>query len=118
MAANILDADAMCLHELANECYHGLLLRLCSGVLALTNEVASANVAYAYALAISARAMRTSNLLWSALLHLSVKGDDVVIATALPSSFSVPTLNIGNGEGLAFSRCRAMDDYFLYFSHD
>lgn len=94
----------MCLHELADECHHGLLLRLCSGILALANKVASTDVADANALAISARAMSTSNLFWSALLYLAVKGDDVVIATALPSSFSVPAFNVGNSEGLAFSR--------------
>lgn len=105
VTTHILNADAVRLHELTNEVNHGLLLRLGSGVLALANKVASTDVADAYALAISARAMSTGNLLWSALFHLPVKGDDVVIATALPSSFPMPTLNIGNGEGLAFSRC-------------
>lgn len=105
MATHILNTDAVCLHELANERYHGLLLRLGSCVLALAHEVASTNIADAQALAISASAVRSSRLLWSALLHLAVKGDDVVIATALPSSLSMPTVNIGNGEGLAFSRC-------------
>lgn len=103
MASHILDADAMRLHELANECHHCLLLGLGSGVFAFAHEVASTDVADANALAISARAMSTSNLFWSALLYLAVKGDDVVIATALPSSLPVPAFNVGNSEGLAFS---------------
>ena len=118
VTTHILNADAVRLHELTNEGNHGLLLRLGSGNFALANKVASANVADAQALAISASAVRSSNLFWSALLYIAVKSDDVMVAAALPSSLSVPAINVSNSKGLSLSRCRAMDDYFLDFPHD
>ena len=117
MASHIVDADAVCLHEVADKRTHGGLLRFGSRVLALADKVASANVAHAYALTVSACAVCANNLLWSALFYLAIKGNDVMIATALPASLPVPTVNIGNGKRLSLSSGGTVYDYFFYLSH-
>lgn len=104
MASHILDANAVRLHELTNERYHGFPLRFSSRVLALANKVASADIADAEAIAIPAFAVRSDNLLGSALLNFAVKGYDVVISTPLPTFLPVPTVNVSNSKLLALAR--------------
>lgn len=57
--------------------------------------------------------MRT-NLGWLASVgYGSVKVYDVMVAYATPTALPVPFINFGNGEVLAFLRCRTM--YYDFF---
>lgn len=118
MASHILNADAVYLHQLAQENLHALLLLWRASILRFAHKVASANVADADTLSISSRAMSTGNLFWSARFYPSVQSYHIMITATLPSSFLVPSVDIGNRKSLPFSCGRTMNNYLLYLSHD
>ena len=50
-------------------------------------------------------------------LHCAVKTDDEVVADARPALGTMPTIDVGGSEVLAFGCGRAMDDKFVDGSH-
>ena len=54
---------------------------------------------------------------WATRVDAAVKVDDVVVADLGETALAVPTVNVGDSEGLAFGRGRAMYDDAIDFSH-
>lgn len=75
------------------------------------------DVAYAYGVGVVTDTMRTGRVQMSAFLDLTIKAHDVMVAYAVPSLFSMPSVDVRSREVPALLGGRAMDDDFSDFSH-
>ena len=77
----------------------------------------SADVTHANGIGIVSDAMCSNRCDWATCVDAAVKVDDVVVADLGETALAVPTVNVGDGEGLAFGRGGTMDYYRIDFSH-
>lgn len=75
------------------------------------------DVADAYGVGIMTDTMSTGNLEWSAFLDLTIETYNVMVAYAIPSLFSMPSIYVRCREVPAFLGGRAVNDDFSDFSH-
>ena len=50
-------------------------------------------------------------------MDAAIEIDDIVVANAGEAACMMPPVDVGNGEGLAFSGCTTVDDDFVDCSH-
>ena len=104
--------------QLFEEVKQGLLLRFGASVFrCLVVGGKSADVADADAVGVVSLAVCAYQLYRATFVNSAVEVDDVVVADLGEATLTVPAVDVGDGEGLAFRSGGAMDDDGIYFSH-
>ena len=93
------------------------LLGWCPGVVGTSLLIETALVADADGVGIIMPGVGTDHLLRTAEVQLSVAGDVVMVAAALPAFGFVHLVEPFQRNMLVRSRCRAVNDYQIYSSH-
>ena len=92
------------------QCVESELLGWCPGVVGTSLLIETALVADADGVGIIMPGVGTDHLLRTAEVQLSVAGDVVVVAAALPATCLVHLVELLHGDVLVRSRCRAVND--------
>ena len=98
--------------ELSDKCLQGSFLFGRPRVLGLAEAVEAADVADADGVGVVPLAVGAFFADGPSGMDAAVQADDVVVAYAAEPALTVPTVDVGGGEGLAFLGGAAMDDDF------
>ena len=104
--------------ELSDKCLQGFFLLGCPRVFGLAEAVEAADIADADGVGIVSLAVSAAFGYGPTCMDVAIEVNHEVIANASEPALAVPTVDVGNGEGLAFRRCAAMNDDFGDGSHN
>ena len=103
--------------QVGQEGMHASSLSLGACICRATICIQSTLITDTYGISIMPATMRTYLLLWATSFYTTITADDVVVANAIPTSSTMPTVNVCCRRALTRPHGRAVQYDFTYLSH-